>query len=144
MDQPHRKSWWGRNWKWVVPVGCLGAILLLALFIGAIVALVFGVIRSSDVYQDAVETARASAAVQAALGSPVEAGYLVTGSINVSGSGGSADLAIPLSGPDGEATLYAVASKSGGQWVFSTLVVGVEATGERIDLLAGDEAGPGD
>ena len=54
--QPQR-SWWSRNWKWVVPVGCLVVLLpILALggFIGGILAIVFGSIKSTDVGQEAI------------------------------------------------------------------------------------------
>jgi hypothetical protein len=57
------------------------------------------------------------------------------GSISVSGSSGQADLAIPISGPIGKGTIYAVASKAAGQWTFSKLVVEIKATKERIDLI---------
>ena len=60
------------------------------------------------------------------------------GNINVNGSSGHADLAIPVSGPEGSGTIYDVASKSAaaGQWTILRLVVDVKATNERIDLLA--------
>jgi hypothetical protein len=41
---------------------------------------------------------------------------------------------IPLSGPKGKATLYVEAMKSADIWVFQTMVVKIEKTGERIDL----------
>jgi hypothetical protein len=45
-----------------------------------------------------------------------------------------ANLSIPLSGPKGKATLYVEAMKSADLWVFQTMVVKIEKTGERIDL----------
>jgi hypothetical protein len=68
------------------------------------------------------------------LGSPIEAGIFVMGSINVSGPSGKADLAIPISGPSGKGTIYARASKAANRWTFSQLVVEIKATKERIDL----------
>ena len=32
MNQPQERNWWNRNWKWFVPVGCLGAIVLIVGF----------------------------------------------------------------------------------------------------------------
>jgi hypothetical protein len=110
-------------------------VALFAGFIVLILAIVFGMIKSSDAYNDALAMARANPHVEDALGSPIEAGLLVAGNINVSGSSGSADLAIPVSGPDGKGTIYVVASKSAGRWTFRKLVVDIEATGERIDLI---------
>ena len=82
--------------------------------------------------------ARADLYVKEALGSPIKDGLLVMGNLKVNGSSGHADLAIPVSGPEGSGTIYVVASKSAaaGQWTISRLVVDVKATNERIDLLA--------
>lgn len=135
MDQPQEKNWWGRNWKWFVPVGCLGSLILLAGLILLIVTIVFGVIKSSDVYGDAVARAKANSAVRELLGTPIEEGFFVIGSVDVTGSGGHADLAVPLSGPRAEATLYVMADKSAGRRRFTTLVLELDETAERLDLL---------
>jgi hypothetical protein len=118
-----------------MPACCLGALALFAVFIVLIVTLVFGMIKSSGVYKDALAIARAHPAVVRALGSPIKEGIYVMGSINVSGPSGHADLAIPISGPKGKGTIYAKASKHAGQWTFSTLVVEIKGTNERIDLI---------
>jgi hypothetical protein len=128
-------TWWQRNWKWFVPT-CLGAVVLFTGLIVLIVAVVFGMMKSSDVYKQALAEARINPYVQEALGSPIEEGLLVMGNFNVNGSSGHADLAIPVSGPQGNGTIYVVASKSAGQWAILKLVVDIEATNESIDLLA--------
>ena len=142
MDAPDpgrpqvRKSWFGRNWKWFMPT-CVGApILACGGFITLMVMLVFGMIKGSEVYQTAVQEAKSDSAVTAALGTPIEEGFLVTGNIEVSPSSGYADLAIPISGPRGTATIYAVAEKYGDEWYFSTLEVAIADGSEWVDLLA--------
>jgi len=135
---PPQRSWWSRNWKWAAPVGCLVLLLpLLAIggFVGTILAIVFGSIKSSDVYEEALARARANPAVVEALGQPVEDGWLVGGNINVNGPSGSADLSAPLHGPKGKGTLYIVATKSAGRWEYETLEVEVDGKPERINLL---------
>ena len=135
MNQTREKNWWNRNWKWFVPVGCLGSLILFVGFIALLVCLVFGMMKSSDVYRQALAKAKAQPSVQATIGTPIEEGLLITGNINVSGPSGQANLSIPISGPDGKATIYLVAAKSAGQWSFSTLVVEIKQTRQRIDLL---------
>ena len=138
LQQP---SWWSRNWKWALPAGCLILLvppLLLTGFAGGIIAIVFGSIKSTDVYEEALARAQAHPAVIEALGEPVEDRWWVSGQINATGSSGSADLAIPLRGSKGTATIYAVASKSAGRWEYHTLEVEVEGRPERIDLLAAE------
>lgn len=129
-----QRSWFGRNWIWAVPLGCLTMIALLVAFIAGIVVLVFGFVKRSDVYAEALERARSSPAVVEALGEPIEPGWYVTGSINVTGASGNADIAIPISGPRGEGTLYASARKRAGVWSYDVLEVALEEGGERIDL----------
>ena len=110
------------------------------LFVGGIelfVTLLFGTMKTSGAYKDALTKARADSAVVQALGSPIKEGFFVSGSVNVSGSSGDADLSIPISGPNGKATVYVKATKSMGEWQFQELAVQVKQTGERIDLLAG-------
>jgi len=135
LPQKRSATWWQRNWKWFVPVCCVGALALVAAFVALILTLVFGMIKSSGVYKDALAQARAHPAVVEALGTPIEAGFYVMGSINVSGPTGHADVAIPISGPNGKGTIYAVATKHAGQWTFSQLAVEIKATNERIDLI---------
>lgn len=135
MNRRTDKGWWGRNWKWSVPVGCLGLLGLFAAFVVLLVGLVFGLMKSSDAYKGALARAAADPAVQEAIGTPVEAGLFVTGNINVSGSTGQADLAIPIRGPDGRGTIHVVAAKAAGQWQFSTLVVEINGSDLRLNLL---------
>ncbi|MDO8691901.1 MAG: cytochrome c oxidase assembly factor Coa1 family protein, partial [Dehalococcoidia bacterium] len=79
------KSWWRRNWKWVVPVGCFAGLVVLITFIGLLFMLIFGAIKSSDVYQQAVNTAVANEHLVQRLGGPVETGWFLNGSIRTTG-----------------------------------------------------------
>ncbi|MET1162961.1 MAG: cytochrome c oxidase assembly factor Coa1 family protein [Pseudoxanthomonas sp.] len=133
--QQQSPGWWRRNWKWFVP---MLAALLLTLFVGAILAFmsaIFGMIKSSDAYQQPLQRAQRNPAVIAALGEPIEPGWLVMGNINVNGPSGDADLQIPLIGSRASGDLFVEAKKSAGAWRYQTLVVQVDDGGERIDLL---------
>ena len=134
MTPSTEKSWLQRNWLWLTSGGCLTVLCVCVVFAGAIFFTVTGAIRSSDVYQQALEKARANPAVVEALGEPIEPGWMPSGSINVSGPTGTANLAIPISGPKNSGTLYIEATKTAGTWEFSTLEVAVKGD-ERIDLL---------
>ena len=135
MPPQSQGNWWTRNWKWFVPVGCLTTAILVAAFVASIVVIVFSAMKSSDVYREALARAKAAPAVVEALGSPIRDGMFVSGSTNVNGASGEANLAIPIAGPKGEGTLYLAATKSVGVWNFSSLVLEVKQTKERIDLL---------
>lgn len=134
--QKQPKSWMARNCLWLVPVGCLGLLALAAIFIGGILTVTMGGIKSTDAYREALVRARANPEVREALGEPIEPGWFVQGKVNVSGPAGDADLSIPLSGPKGKGTLYLSARKESGQWEYKTLEVAVDGRTERINLLA--------
>jgi len=135
VTQTARRNWWDRNWKWFVPVGCLSLLVLLAGLVALVGSIVIGAMRSSDAYGHAVAEARRSPEVAQALGTPLREGLFVSGSVDVKGPSGTASLAIPLSGPKGKGTVYVEATKSAGEWTYSTLVVRVDGTEGRIDLL---------
>jgi hypothetical protein len=105
---------------------------------GAVVAflviVIFGALKQTDVYKMAVARAKADSRVIAALGTPIKEGWYLSGNTNVNGGSGDADLSIPISGPKGKGTIYAVATKSAGEWTYSKLVVKIDSTGETIDL----------
>ena len=135
MIQAKEGNWWSRNWKWFVPVGCLGTIILVVGFAAVIVFFIFSIMKSSDVYKESVGAVKENPAVVETLGTPIKEGLIVSGNINVSGPSGQANLAIPISGPNGEATVYVAATKSAGEWLYSTLIVEFKGTGRRINLL---------
>ena len=118
-----------------MPLDCLTVSVLFLAFVGSILVIVFSAVKSTDVYREALARAKADPAVIEALGSPIKDGFLVSGNTNVNGASGESNLAIPISGPKGKATIYVSASKSLGQWNYSGLVVEVGQTHERIDLL---------
>jgi hypothetical protein len=128
------KNWLGRNWKWAAPTGCLLFVLLVGGFIGSIFFFVFSMMKSNDAYQHALEAARHSPEVVAALGEPIQDGWLVSGNFEENGPSGVANFSIPVSGPKGAATVYVEAHKSAGLWTYNTLVVELGATHARIDL----------
>ncbi len=140
MNQNRNPNWWSRNWKWFVPTLCLLLLLAFCAFIGLIFFGVTSMMKSSDAYQMAVYETRNSPDVISKIGEPIVEGFFTTGSINTNGGSGSADMAIPISGPKGEATVYASATKSAGKWKFSDLVVEIENTQDRIDLLQEPES----
>lgn len=135
MNPPQQKRWFGRNWKWFVPVGCLSMVVMAVAGVAAFIFFIFGAIKSSDVYQQALAKLRSNPAVVRELGEPIEAGWSVNGSINVSNDSGNADIRIPVSGPKKSGTVYVVATKRVGKWDFSALEVEVEGESKRINLL---------
>jgi Cytochrome oxidase complex assembly protein 1 len=134
---PPPRGWLTRNWAWLVPTMLVAGVAAVAAVVFLMFSLVAGTMRSTDAYRQALAITTADAVVQSRLGQPIEPGRFIMGSLQDRGSSGSADLAIPVHGPRGEAKVYVEASKSVGEWRLDKLVIAFDdGTGERRDLLA--------
>jgi Cytochrome oxidase complex assembly protein 1 len=134
VDELPQRSWFGRNWIWVVPVGCLSPVLCCG---GGIAILFFGVfssLRSSEPYATAVARATASPEVKAQLGEPLTIGYVPNGNISINNGVGTARLTIPISGPQKSGTIIVDAKLTAGKWEYSTLEVRPNWSDKGIDL----------
>src|SRR5262249_45616831 len=120
---------------WIVLAAVLGGVLLFALFIGAIFAVVFGSIRSSEPFRYAGDVASHDPRALAMPVGPVKPGLLVSGNISVQNDSGHAALSIPVQGSTHKGTIHVVAKKSEGEWTYDSLVLEVEDGPERLDLL---------
>jgi len=139
MTETQQRSWWGRNWKWFVPVGCLTLGVICAGLIGAIVVLAGSVIKSSEPYKESLAKAQSNTSVQLFLGTPIHEDLLVGGKIDVEVVNGKetghAELRIPITGPKGSATIHVIADKGGGNWSYGLMQVEMPGDKGPIDLL---------
>jgi len=136
--QPVQKK--SNVWKWVA-LGCGALIVGLVAFVAFILIVVFGSMRSSTPYKDAMARAQNDPRVIEALGSPVKAGYFISGQINTNNNDGDVNITIPLHGPKGGGILEVKGKKSSDTWTYA--VMKVTAGGESIDLMPtqGDQQG---
>lgn len=132
-QQPQQKGCLGRNWKWMLPVGCLGLILAGVALIGGIVYVAMSAIKSSEVYKGALGVVQDHPAAVERLGRPVEDGWFVKGSVKFDASGGSANFEVPVSGPKNTGTLHVRAVSPEGDWMYERLDLAVG--GETVSLL---------
>ncbi len=106
MRHDEEKSWWRRNWGYVVGCGCLTALLLP---VGCTALLWFGsmgFIKSNDAYGDAIALAEAHPEVVAELGRPITRSMRLTDSgFQVNFQNDRVDMDLPVKGPDGDGRL---------------------------------------
>ncbi len=122
-------SWWKRNWKWVVPVGgCLTVIILFIVFVGSLIWGAASLIGDSQPAEYAMELINKDEDMIRLLGTPIEKDGMVQGNVNWSNGDKSANLTIPVSGPEGKGTLIVNARGKGEEWIY-----------DRIEVLIGDE-----
>jgi len=109
--------------------------MLIVLFIGVIVLVVCGTGGSREPYRHAVRVASYDSRAHSTLGGPVKPGWLLIGNISVQNDSGQADLSIPVQGLAHKGTIHVVAKKSEGEWTYDKLMLEVDDSPERVDLL---------
>lgn len=115
--------------RWLL-IGLIAGVVLL----GAILGSVFFALSNSEAAQTALERAAANQSLTEKIGSPIRRGWLVTGSIKVDGGSGNVDIAVPVSGPKGSATIYVRGTRSAGRWTFDLIEAAPDDGSQRIDL----------
>jgi hypothetical protein len=117
-------------------IGCSVIIVLGVALIAAITFFVFGAVKKTEPYKQALDKLRNDPRVVAALGEPIDAGIWVSGSVNFNNGKGNCDFKFPVSGPKAKATVHVVASTEGQGWTFSTLDVMPDNGSPPINVLA--------
>jgi len=140
MEQQPSQSWWRRHWILAVIAGCLLSLAAMVACGAMLLPMILWWFKSSDAYANSLDAVRADSEVRAALGDPMEPGLLVFGHIQISNTGGYAQMSYNVSGPKGKGTVYVFAYKETDHWVFKTLAVVIEDSGDKIDVLANQEA----
>ena len=125
-------SWWKRNWPWLAGAG--GALTLLGM-IALFIVVVFSLLANSEAAKLALATAEANPVVLEKIGPPFATSRWVSGSINLNGSNGTAELSIPISGPKGHGSIETAARKTAGLWQISSLHLQMSDNSPWIDLL---------
>jgi Cytochrome oxidase complex assembly protein 1 len=132
----------GRSLFKFLALGCVGVLLCTALLLAGAAALLVRSMYRSEAYTRAVGLVQASPEVREVLGEPIDPGWWVSGSMEVSGPSGSASLSFPVSGPKGEAVVFVEAEKRVGEWRLLQLVVKPQGAADRLDLLRRPELPP--
>ena len=122
-------------WLWGGCGCCGGCIAIPVLIVVIFGAGFFAVLRGTDVVDDALQIVRSHPEVVEALGEPIEKGWQVQGSFNVSDEHGEADLSIPIHGPAGSGVMRFEAWKKSEGWTFDRFEVELDDSGRIIDLL---------
>ena len=92
---------------------------------------------SSEPVRHAISLAQANPAAVAALGTPLEPGMMINGTLQTDNSSGHADLSMPLKGPKGSGRVYIKGEREADRWTYSLIELAIDASGDRIDLLGG-------
>ncbi|MGO4262464.1 cytochrome c oxidase assembly factor Coa1 family protein [Lysobacter sp. TAB13] len=140
MNSEYSKPWVQRHWILLL---VLAAGFMLVLLIGLFLITMYSVMtamKGSPVYIEAMNKARASTELAAALGRPIEDEPWLVGASQRQEGEGHAFFIIPVHGPKGTAEVHADADLHDGVWTFRTLRAKPEHSSDFIDLREADSA----
>jgi len=131
-----QKSWFRRNWMWIVPVGgCLTIILLFVFGVGAAVFGLSKIFKESVPYEYALEKASKNPTVIKFLGNDIESNGIMQGNISFKNDTGKANITIPIKGSKGKGSVTIIGTKIDDEWTYEKLFVTIKETNEQINLL---------
>jgi hypothetical protein len=129
------RSWWSRNWKWLVPSGCLTLLVLFGLFIGSIFYGVTSVMKNSDVYVHSLTLAKENEKVTSLIGKSIDADGMTTGNISTTNDSGEADLTYSVKGTKGKGSIHVIAHKENNVWNYELIEFNADGSNQKINLL---------
>jgi len=116
-EPPPGLSKMGKIW------GIASIVATLVLFCCCLMASIESTFRSSEIYQMGLKQAQDSPCSVSIFGTPLTPERGIQGSLETSGSKGSAELEIPVHGPKGKGSLEVSGKKQGGVWKITSLVL---------------------
>ena len=138
MEEYKQKSWFARNWGWVLGGGCLSIIVVVVLAVGGLIYKVSDTIKEAEPYKYALAKTIENENVIEFLGSPIETNGMGSTSYQYSNGTTTAELAIPIKGPKDEGSIIVSAEKINDEWAYSLLYVKIDGETEAINLLDTD------
>jgi len=134
MEQVREKSWFSRNWGWVLGGGCLSLIVVVVLLFAGIFYKIADTVKQSDAYSHAYEKAIDNEKVVSLLGEPIETNGVGTSSFKYDNGLNTAELMIPIKGPKEEGVIIVDAVKKDNVWNYNKLYVVINGEKEKINL----------
>lgn len=134
MEEVIQKSWFKKNWGWLLGGGCLSLIAIVVIAIAGIVYKVSDSISGSEPYTYALSKATENQKVIDFLGEPIESNGMGNTSYSYKNGSSTANLTIPIKGPIDEGEIVVEAEKINNEWAYNTLYVKIDGESEIINL----------
>jgi hypothetical protein len=135
-EQGDHRSWFKRNWKWVVPGGgCVLVIIFIVVLAFGMIGGISNLFEESTPYQLALELANSDSRVTELMGTGIESDGMAKGNITYSNGTQSSILEIPIKGSKSDGVLLLNAYKEGDDWLFRELKVVAVGRTDTISLL---------
>jgi len=120
-DTPYTEQRTPTDWKRVIVGAASIAIFVIVLF-----GFIFAVMKSSKPYQWSLSQVQSNPEIAHRLGSPIEPGWFISGSMTTGGDSESAFLTYSVRGPKGKGNVIINGKTANGVWVYERAVITIE------------------
>ncbi|MCV6631001.1 MAG: cytochrome c oxidase assembly factor 1 family protein [Flavobacteriaceae bacterium] len=135
MEERRQKSWFSRNWPWVVPLGgCLTMIIIIIVFAGSLIFGISTAIENSTPFDDALSRAKDNPAIIEYFGDDLKTNGIFQGSFNFKNDEGDVNLSVPIKGTKRSGRMEVKGTKTDGVWQYEILQLIADDDSEIFDL----------
>ncbi|PKG42537.1 cytochrome c oxidase assembly factor Coa1 family protein [Psychroflexus sp. MES1-P1E] len=126
-----QKSWWKRNWKWLVPVSGIMIISLVIFFstgMGGIATDLAQAYADTELYENALERAKSDERVTELLGEiePIDKMAIMEGQVEFSNENKTVNSTIRIVGDKGKARMDISADRIKNKWNYTKIKVRIK------------------
>ncbi len=139
MEHSHQRSWFARNWGWVLPVGCCSGCLIMIVIsflgLGTFAFSIFNEMKEMSPLEEVLVTVNESEMAKEILGENIKSIGFPNGNISVNNDDGEVKFSIDLEGTKGKGVLYVNGIRVAKKWSYEDLYIIIRETAEEINLL---------
>ena len=131
------KSWWKKNWKWVLPLsGCIAACTFVVISLITGVTDLAQAFADPSLYQNALAEANKNEQVILSLGKlgPIDKLAIAEGNAVYSDNNRTVAATVRVSGEKGKGKMDISADKTNGKWQYKNIRIRIKKTGEKIQV----------
>ena len=134
------KSWWNKNWKWIIPVFGIFLFSIFTISTTGIGENTFDVIKAyadPDLVETALNKAQENEEVKELLGTleQVDKMAKLEGSVKYSNDDTSVDISVRVKGSKGKGRMRILAERNGETWEYKKIVIGIKKLKRTIEII---------
>ncbi len=139
-DLVENKSWWNKNWKWIIPVFGIFLISIFAISTTDIGKNTIDIVKAyadPDLVETALNKARENEEVKNLLGTLDEIDKMakLEGSVKYSNNDTSVDISVRVKGSKGNGRMRIIAERNGETWEYKKIAIGIKKLKKTIEII---------
>ena len=133
------KSWWQRNWKWILPIGIILFLvsIVLTLSIDGNPTDILQAYNEDVLYKNAIDKANSNERVIEVIGKIDDLDQLaiLEGSSKYSNNNNSIEITFRVTGDKGKGKMDISADKNGSEWEYKKISIRIKEPNEEIKII---------